>query len=53
MPKVELSVVWCLAVSLTLGLVIAEDILESKVFDGLIGWKAVVNSSLFADSAVA
>jgi hypothetical protein len=53
MPEVEFSVVWSLAVSLTLGLVIAKNILKSKVLDGLVSWEAVTyHSVILADSAV-
>jgi len=52
MTEVQLSVIWSLAVSLLLGLLVAKDITEFEVLDGLISWKAVgggglVTSSLF------
>ena len=47
MTKVQLSVIFCLAVSVLLSLVIAEDITEFEILDGLISWKTVSNSSSF------
>ena len=49
MTKVQLSVIWSLAVSTLLSLIIAEDITELEILDGLIGWKAIIRR-LFAGS---
>ena len=50
--KLKLSVIFSLAVSILLSLVIAEDISEFQILDRLISWKAVINSSLGTFSAV-
>ena len=41
MTEIKLSVICGLAVSVLLSLVVAKDILELEILDGLVSWEAV------------